>query len=156
LPLPDVLLTETFKAKWREYVAYRKTSRMKPLKPASLAKQWKELAAWGHDSAIAAIDQTIRNGWQGLFEPKTGTASSARTPPRAEGVWGLREQQKAVQAEIRQLEAEGQGYRSSDQCAPGEFPGPYWKDGYEQKVGDARRRLRALETKIASVGENAA
>lgn len=72
LPMPDTLLTEAFKAKWAEYVAYRRASRMKALKPASVAKQWSELAAWGHDAAVASIDQTIRNGWQGLFEPRAG------------------------------------------------------------------------------------
>lgn len=80
LPLPNVLLTEAFKAKWAEYTAYRKASHMKALKPASVAKQWAELAQWGHDAAIASIDQTIRNGWQGLFEPKTKGAYANNRP----------------------------------------------------------------------------
>lgn len=78
LPLPDALLTEAFKAKWAEYMEYRRASHMKALKPMSVAKQWKELAEWGHDAAIASIDQTIRNGWQGLFPPKTEATQQGR------------------------------------------------------------------------------
>ncbi len=70
VPVPDVLLTAAFEAKWAEYIAYRKASRMRALQPASVVKQWAEMVKWGHDAAIQAIDDTIRNSWQGLFEPK--------------------------------------------------------------------------------------
>lgn len=69
---PDKLKTPEFAAKWAEYVAYRVTARMKPLKPPSVVKQLASMAAWGPTAAIASIDTTIRNGWQGLFEPKNG------------------------------------------------------------------------------------
>jgi hypothetical protein len=80
VPMPDCLLTEAFKAKWEEYVAYRREGRMKALQPASVRKQWLEMAKWGHDAAVLSIDITIRNSWQGLFEPtKGGTNANHRT-----------------------------------------------------------------------------
>ncbi|HYB97554.1 MAG TPA: hypothetical protein VEC57_00275 [Candidatus Limnocylindrales bacterium] len=82
VPMPNCLLTEAFKAKWAEYVAHRRASHFKPLKPASVAKQWAKLAEWGHDRAIEAIDQTIRNGWQGLFEPKAVSGHATAPAPR--------------------------------------------------------------------------
>ncbi len=72
VPLPDVLMTAAFEAKWAEYIAYRKAGRMRTLQPVSVAKQWAEMAKWGHDVAIEAIDTAIRNSWTGVFEPKVG------------------------------------------------------------------------------------
>jgi hypothetical protein len=67
---PECLNTPAFLAKWAEYAAYRRKSRLRPLIPASIAKQWEEMAVWGHDAAIVAIDKTIKSGWQGIFPPK--------------------------------------------------------------------------------------
>jgi 5-methylcytosine-specific restriction endonuclease McrA len=84
---PPNLQTITFRKAWDGYIAYRKTARMKPLQPASIAAQLKKLSEWGHDIAIAAINETIANAWQGIFFPKTTPAGTiVRTPfvkPRA-------------------------------------------------------------------------
>jgi hypothetical protein len=83
--LPPVLATAAFKAKWLEYTSYRRSSQMKALKPISVAKQWTEMATWGADGAIAAIDTTIRNGWRGIFPPKAGGARPAPLESRFSG-----------------------------------------------------------------------
>ena len=85
----ESLQTDAFKAKWAEYVAYRRQAKFRTLKPASITKLAKQLAEWGHDVAIASIDETIRNGWQGLFEPKAGAGGVSAgkrewTPPAGE------------------------------------------------------------------------
>lgn len=77
---PPKLNTDAFKAAWARYVAYRVESKLKPLKTMSIAQKWLELAGWGHDQAIAAINASISNGHQGIFEPKkNGSGKAAST-----------------------------------------------------------------------------
>lgn len=64
----DVLNTQEFRGAWRDWVQYRKEIR-KPLTKTTIQRQVRRLEKWGHDKAIAAIDNSITNGWQGLFEP---------------------------------------------------------------------------------------
>jgi hypothetical protein len=69
---PENLKTEAFAAAWEKWLRYR-TEMRKPLKPSSLAAQLKTLSAWGHEAACKAIEQSIVNGWQGLFEPRNNS-----------------------------------------------------------------------------------
>lgn len=52
-------------AAWACWVEYRKQIR-KPLKPASMPAAQRKLAAFGSDQA-AVVEQSMANGWQGLF-----------------------------------------------------------------------------------------
>ena len=61
--------SEAFSKAWQSWIDYRKELK-KPLKDATVTAQWKEFVAWGEDKSIASIQQSIKNGWQGLFEPK--------------------------------------------------------------------------------------
>ena len=67
---PANLQSADFGAAWESYLAYRKSSRLKALAPASIQAQLRNLSEMGHDEAIAAINQSIANGWQGIFPPK--------------------------------------------------------------------------------------
>lgn len=91
--LPDCLNTETFRSAWTEYVAYRRESKISKLKPKSVVSQWGEMAGWGESVAIAAIAETIRQGWQGIFEPKAGSKSqtaTARKERQSQGEYAMR------------------------------------------------------------------
>jgi hypothetical protein len=59
-------------ARWQDY---RKQIR-KPLKPASIPAAQRALAAFGSEQA-AVVEQSIANGWQGLFPLKTSGADNA-------------------------------------------------------------------------------
>lgn len=64
---------------WIRFVDYRKQIR-KPLKPASILAAQRKLAAFGTDQ-VAVVEQTVANGWQGLFELKDkprGSSASAQ------------------------------------------------------------------------------
>lgn len=78
--LPEVLDTIPFRTAWMVFIDYRK-ARKKPLTTASYAAKWKQMAEWGHDKAIEAIQTAIGNGWQGIFQPdhnqSTATASKS-------------------------------------------------------------------------------
>lgn len=66
-PLP--FSSDGFRLAWDEYIAYRRESKFRKLKPASIAKQFREFEEWGEPTAIEAINNTIRNGHQGIFYP---------------------------------------------------------------------------------------
>lgn len=87
MEFPENLQTIAFRKVWDSYIAYRKTARIKPLQNVSINAQLKKLGAWGHDIAIAAINETIANGYHGIFFPKTTPAGTIiKTPfvkPRA-------------------------------------------------------------------------
>lgn len=86
--IPAVLNTPAFLAAWKEYHEYRQQSRLKKLIPKSRASQLKTLAEWGEASAIQSIQQTIANGYQGLFQPKKGN-THATNPTRPKGHTGV-------------------------------------------------------------------
>jgi hypothetical protein len=72
LPMP--LDTGTFRAAWDEWTAFRRQKKA-PLTPISIKKQIEMLTGLGSDGAIEAINNSIRNGWTGLFAPKKGNSN---------------------------------------------------------------------------------
>jgi hypothetical protein len=62
---------------WADWCAYRVAIK-KPLRPASMSAAARKLAAMGPRQR-AAVDESIANGYQGLFEPK----SNGKHPPAA-------------------------------------------------------------------------
>lgn len=66
--LPEKLNCDQFRTAWAEWVAFRRESR-KRLTPSTINKQLTMLAGWGPAKAVRAIERSIRNGWQGLFDP---------------------------------------------------------------------------------------
>lgn len=77
---------------WKRWIDYRKQIR-KPLKPASILAAQRKLAAYGSDQA-AVVEQSIANGWTGLFELK-----NKHGPPGK--VNGYRKTQDEILAESR-------------------------------------------------------
>lgn len=68
-PIPPELDTPEFLAKWEEWHAYRRERRLPPWLNRTRTAKLKELAAYGHATAIAAIDNSIGNGYQGIVVP---------------------------------------------------------------------------------------
>lgn len=75
---PDELDFEEFKTVWENYIAYRKERGLSRLQSRSIEQQFLEMAGWGRSKAIASINQTIRNGWQGIFEHGTTRANNQK------------------------------------------------------------------------------
>jgi len=71
---------------WSEWEQHRKEKKQK-LTPMSVKKQLKFLAGRSNQEIITIIEQSIRNGWTGLFEIKNG---KQQTKP-AEHIIGLME-----------------------------------------------------------------
>lgn len=70
--LPDHLLNSTIAEKWKEWEDYRR-KRGKAISEAAARKQMKMLSELTQEEAIAAIDQSIANDYQGLFPPRRKT-----------------------------------------------------------------------------------
>ena len=68
--------TQAFREAWSGWEAHRKDSK-RPLTNSTKALQLKKLAKMGEARAIACLEHSTTNGWQGLFEPKAGEAADA-------------------------------------------------------------------------------
>ncbi len=66
-PYPPNLENDSFKKSFAEWEQHRKEIK-KPLTKSQTKKQIKLFAEWGTARAVAAIDYTIRMGWQGIKE----------------------------------------------------------------------------------------
>lgn len=71
--LPVGLDVPEFSAAWERFMAYRKKRKFTPLLPESIEALWRKMDGWGVELSIAQIDETISNGWQGVFAPRAGT-----------------------------------------------------------------------------------
>lgn len=68
--LPADLDVPRVRDAWREWVEFRRKKR-KPISEDAARKQLAELIRYGPDGAVASINASIANDWQGLFEPKS-------------------------------------------------------------------------------------
>jgi len=106
-PLPPSLSTsEAFCQSWIVWQGHRKELR-KPITPRAAAMLLKKLAGWGPARAVAALEHSVANGWQGVFEPETRddlkpTATSYAIPPELQNMKMLSEATDAERAEARQ------------------------------------------------------
>jgi hypothetical protein len=81
VPVPESLNTPGFLAAWADWIAYRAERRLSAYKPKGLAAQYAKLAEWGSVAAADAIRESIRNQWQGIFEPKANGRSNPQHRP---------------------------------------------------------------------------
>jgi len=79
--IPQVLDTQDFRAKWEEYMTYRKQARQGGFTPVGLSQKWKEMAEWGPEAAIESINEAMGNGWKGTFFPKRNGSSPKTSKP---------------------------------------------------------------------------
>ena len=75
-PLP--FESEAFSKAWQSWIDYRKQIK-KPIMEATMNAQWKEFAKWGESKSIISIEMSIKNGWQGLFEPARSQGGDTKT-----------------------------------------------------------------------------
>ena len=71
LEIPDNLKTQTFVAEWQRWMTFRRGMGKKPKDWAVMFREQLDwLAKMPAATATECLGQSIRNGWQGLFEPK--------------------------------------------------------------------------------------
>jgi hypothetical protein len=69
-PLPEDLDTPDFRQAWADWWVYRRERRLPVYKSSTIQQQFREFRQWGVANAITAIRESIRQNYQGLFEPK--------------------------------------------------------------------------------------
>jgi len=74
-PIPENLKGEIFETAWNEWLTYRRENK-KAVTRAAAKKQLAMLAEAGVDDAIAMLDNSIKNDWQGVFPLRRDNASS--------------------------------------------------------------------------------
>jgi len=80
--IPVSLNTTEFRTAWTEYLGHRRDNKFSPLKPRSISAQFRKMETWGVVTAIEAIEDTIRNNYQGIFPPKTNQAHNGQKPKK--------------------------------------------------------------------------
>ena len=78
LPFPSSLGESEFRPVWEKWVKHRVQIK-KPLKEAQATEQIRQFGEWGTARSIAAINHTVRQGWQGLREPENGQPATKTT-----------------------------------------------------------------------------
>lgn len=89
IDLPPELDTQEFRMSFSEWQEHHKQKTRKGMTKLSTTKLVTKMEAMGHDRAIAAIEHSITNGYQGLFEPAgevQGRAGSAVRPGQTDAV----------------------------------------------------------------------
>lgn len=84
-PLPANLDTPAFRAAWSDWHAYRRERKLGKWAARTVKTKLAELAAMGEPAAVQSIQDSIGNGWAGLFPPKTTQTASAPTCFRCGG-----------------------------------------------------------------------
>jgi len=79
--IPEALDTPAFRQCWKDFTEHRKANR-KPLSPKAAELNMKKCLELGHDIACSAIEQSIANGWTGIFEPKNTTPGVNGSKPK--------------------------------------------------------------------------
>ena len=77
--IPESLDTTAFQSAWSDFIDHRKSIR-KPMSPKAATLNLNTCLTIGHDNAIRAIEQSIANGWTGIFEPKAATSVNGSKP----------------------------------------------------------------------------
>jgi hypothetical protein len=70
--------SKEFSKAWMSWIDYRKEIK-KPIKQTTMTAQWKEFQKWGEQKSIISIELSIKNGWQGLFEPARSQGGNTKT-----------------------------------------------------------------------------
>jgi len=79
--IPECLKTKEFFDAWQEWEAYRVEIKKK-ITPTSEKGQLAMLAKLGSSQAVEAIRTSIRNGWTGVFEPKSNGQNGHGKPTK--------------------------------------------------------------------------
>jgi hypothetical protein len=89
--LPPELDNEEFRSAWLQWIGFRREIKKK-LTPSTVSKQLELLATWGSVKSIQAIQASITNGWQGLFDPSQRTGKAASASVNCGNAWQILKQ----------------------------------------------------------------
>lgn len=92
--LPQELDTPQSRSAWLEFLAHRRELK-KPVTPTGAIRIFQDFSAGGSEAFAAALQNSVRNGWQGIFKPnerthhasqRTHNAGTANDKPAPQGI----------------------------------------------------------------------
>ena len=69
--IPEALDDPAFHEAWEAYLEHRRQNRWATHKKNTLANMFEDFETWGLDETIKALNESIRQGWRGVFPPKS-------------------------------------------------------------------------------------
>lgn len=66
---PKLGNSKRFQKAWALYESERKSRKIKPLGTHGKTQLFKRLIEWGPEKAARALELSVKNGWQGVFDP---------------------------------------------------------------------------------------
>ncbi len=75
---PPELDSPDFRAAWEEWIAHRRGLRLKPYTAQGQKGIFSKLAKWGSERAVAAIQHSMAQNYQGIFEEKVSASGSSK------------------------------------------------------------------------------
>ncbi len=145
IEFPESLDTKNFKDQWAAYEEYRQENKLRRLKPSSIKAKLAELSEWGEEVAIEQIRQTIGNGWQGIFPPKSFSSMprTAGAPEAKESsaprrpTWEIKQVLDVVEDDLRELRL----HRSEVAGGSYHWDAPHHRQAYIEKLKQ-RKQLK--------------
>jgi len=110
-PLKKEYPKELNEKAWESYIDYRKKVKLKKLQPVSEEKQIEKLISFGgYEIQEQCINETISNGWQGIFPPKGESNGNERKGTNGSGKKSLAERvtENRIRAE-QQIDEQSMG-----------------------------------------------
>ena len=100
IPIPALLDTPEFRTVWADWEQHRREKKQ-TITPTTRNRQLKNMAEIGVVRAIAAIEESISQGWQGIYEPKGGVAAGGI--PIWKRMKDLEEEEKLLAGRLHQF-----------------------------------------------------
>ena len=100
IPIPALLDTPEFRTVWADWEQHRREKKQ-TITPTTRNRQLKNMAEIGVVRAIAAIEESISQGWQGIYEPKGGVAAGGI--PVWKRMKDLEEEEKSLAGRLHQF-----------------------------------------------------
>ena len=142
MEFPQNLRTPEFAETWNRWEPFRRTKKNCKDWHTLFQEQLNWLGTFPEKTAIAMLTQSIRNGWQGIFEVKNGSAV-AHQPEKPTTIFALKAQKEAKEELARQIK--------NKHASEGPL-GDTWDDPEQQKkYRTLRREIKELNERMANL-----
>src|ERR1700691_4830512 len=71
-PVELPFASEAFKTAWEEWLEFRRENKYPTYARISVVKLFNRFKGWGESETLVAIDESIAQGWRGIFPPREG------------------------------------------------------------------------------------
>jgi hypothetical protein len=102
--VPINLIFEVFGEAWDDFVDHRKQIR-KPLTELAAKKLLQILSEMSPVDAVTAINNSIANGWQGIFEPKASNPKKSASGDKPLDQWTIYELNSTIDAKKSEIDS---------------------------------------------------